>query len=312
MKKIKMLLIIMMLLLVSVSVACKKDDVNEDNGNTTVEKVKVLLPSGTPLIALGGLLDNSNFEFEVSNGQELLSAGLLSNDYDLIVAPLNLGYKLFTKNQSQYKLDSIITTNNTYLYSLNELSLASLNGKTVLAYGQGSSPYVALNKFNAKNQLGLTIETLTSASDVQQTFMANNTYDAYLGAEPNISIIKSKGKQINVMPVTDYIDIDVLIQACLFVNKNKNVKAEVLETIKNNINSMNNNPTEYVNSIFNKENVTTKYSFFNTVGKETLTSAIPNCNIVYLKGSENKDTVNTYLTFVGLLSEGTVSNEFYF
>lgn len=278
--KLKRIISLFVLILIGLLlIGCEKKD----------DKVyKVIMPSGTPLIAFGNLLDDANFDFEIVNGSDPLQAAFVSGDYDIIVAPFNLGAKLFLASKSKYLLESIITTNNTYLISKeNYSSLDLIKDKTVLAYGAGSMPFVGVKALSDDKELSLAITQLNSGvADVAASFLAQKeTYDLYMMAEPNLTVLKTK---------TDLYTIDVaeslgktLVQACIFVNPESNVSSTVLNKIKNNIEKLNAKPEEYAKAVLNKND------FFKNLGEENLKNAIPNCNIVYKKAIDNKDIVNS-------------------
>ena len=278
----RVLSIIVILLILCLFIGCdKKDD----------KKYKVIIPSGTPLIALGNLIDDDNFDIEVVNGSDPLQAAFVSGEYDMIVAPFNLGAKLFLAGKSKYLLESIITTNNTYLISREEFkTIEELKGKKTLAYGAGSMPFIGLKALSDDNELALDITQLNSGvADVAASFLANKeNYDLYMMAEPNLTILKTK---------TTLYSIDVskelnttLVQACLFVNSESEVSDIVLNKIKDNINYLNSKPAEYAKKVIDK------HDFFKNLGEENLKNAIPNCNIVYKKASENSEIIeSTYV-----------------
>ena len=275
----KIVTIIMLMLVCFLFFGCGKKD---------EKKYKVIMPNGTPLIAFGNLLDDGNFDIEVVNGSDPLQAAFVSGGYDMIVAPFNLGAKLYLAGKSKYLLDSIITTNNTYLISKNNYeTLDSIKDKTVLAYGAGSMPFIGLKALSDDKSLNLQITQLNSGvADVAASFLAQKeTYDLYMMAEPNLTVLKTK---------TDLYTIDVaeslgktLVQACIFVNPESNVSSTVLNKIKNNIDKLNAKPEEYAKAVLNKND------FFKNLGEEKLKNAIPNCNIVYKKAIDNKDIVNS-------------------
>ena len=70
----KKFLLILVLIVLGFTFSCKKDE---------AKPLKVILPSGTPLMAVAGLKDNSKFDFTVVNGQEPLQAAFLEGEYDL-------------------------------------------------------------------------------------------------------------------------------------------------------------------------------------------------------------------------------------
>ena len=283
MKKILSSIIVM--IVCALFIGCKK---------TPKEKIRVLLPQGTPLVAVGNLLDDEMFSFDIVNGQDPLIEAFTKGEYDLLIAPLNLGTKLNIAKKSEYKLKAIITTNNTYLVSKNEFkNIEEVNGKNVLGFGEGSTPSLAFNSImNYKNLTPKKVDFRSSAADVTLEYTSKNTeYDFFLLAEPNISIISNKTKkEVYKISLSDLLkdEVDMLIQACLFVNPNKNIDDKAINKIEENIKEMNNNPSDYAKSVESKHN------FFEGLTKEVLEKAIPNCNITFINAKDNKNIIESY------------------
>ncbi|OLA10529.1 MAG: hypothetical protein BHW12_02340 [Coprobacillus sp. 28_7] len=283
MKKILSSIIVM--IVCALFIGCKKNP---------KEKIRVLLPQGTPLVAVGNLLDDEMFSFDIVNGQDPLIEAFTKGEYDLLIAPLNLGTKLNIAKKSEYKLKAIITTNNTYLVSKNEFkNIEEVNGKNVLGFGEGSTPSLALNSImNYKNLTPKKVDFRSSAADVTLEYTSKNTeYDFFLLAEPNISIISNKTKkEVYKISLSDLLkdEVDMLIQACLFVNPNKNIDDKAINKIEENIKEMNNNPSDYAKSVESKHN------FFEGLTKEVLEKAIPNCNITFINAKDNKNIIESY------------------
>lgn len=283
MKKILSSIIVM--IVCALFIGCKKNP---------KEKIRVLLPQGTPLVAVGNLLDDEMFSFDIVNGQDPLIEAFTKGEYDLLIAPLNLGTKLNIAKKSEYKLKAIITTNNTYLVSKNEFkNIEEVNGKNVLGFGEGSTPSLALNSImNYKNLTPKKVDFRSSAADVTLEYTSKNTeYDFFLLAEPNISIISNKTKkEVYKISLSDLLkdEVDMLIQACLFVNPNKNIDDKAINKIEENIKEMNNNPSDYAKSVESKHN------FFEGLTKEVLEKAIPNCNITFINAKDNKNIIGSY------------------
>lgn len=306
MKSFKNLLIIMLTLIASLFIGCKKE----------LEKIKVLLPSGAPLIAVGDLLDNEAFDFTIANGADLLSASLITNDFDMIIAPLNLGAKLHIAGKSNYKMAAVITTNNTYVISNEKLdTINDLKDKNILGYGQNSTPDILLKAGLEKNNVIVAgIQYQTSVADVMSLFMTGSEDAKYsLLAEPQLTKVKQKFPNVNVLNIAEeYGENAIFPQACLFVNKNSEKDYEdYLELIEENVKYLNNKPTEYANRIESKNEL------FSSLTKEVLAIALPNCNINYITAKDNKDIVNDYITLLNiyapkLLGGQTVNDEFYY
>ena len=279
MKFRRVLIVLVLLFIVFISFSCTKKD----------DKVyKVIMPSGTPLIALGNLLDDENFDIEIVNGSDPLQAAFVSGEYDIIIAPFNLGAKLYLAGKSSYLLDAVITTNNTYLISKNEYkSLGEIKNKSVLAYGAGSMPFVGVKALSDNKELALEINQQNlGVGDVAASFLAQKeTYDLYMMAEPNLTVLKSKTELY-------YIDVakelgTTLVQACIFVKPESSVSSVVLNKIKDNIDYLNKKPDKSAKEVLNKND------FFTKMGEDTLKNAIPNCNIVYKKAIDNKDIIES-------------------
>lgn len=306
MKKIKNLLIIVLTLIAALFIGCKKD----------LEKIKVLLPSGAPLIAVGDLLDNEAFDFTIANGADLLSASLITNDFDIIIAPLNLGAKLHIAGKSNYKLAAVLTTNNTYVISNEELkSITDLKGKQILGYGQNSTPDILLKAALEKNSVVAGgIQYQTSVADVMSLFMTGSEEAKYsLLAEPQLTKVRQKFPNVNVLNIaTEYGENTIFPQACLFVNKNNEKDyTDYLELIEKNVRYLNVEPEEYAEKIENKNEL------FTSLTKEVLAESLPNCNINYLVAKDNKKIIEDYITLLNkyapkLLGGQTVNEEFYY
>ena len=73
MKKILSSIIVM--IVCALFIGCKKNP---------KEKIRVLLPQGTPLVAVGNLLDDEMFSFDIVNGQDPLIEAFTKGEYDLL------------------------------------------------------------------------------------------------------------------------------------------------------------------------------------------------------------------------------------
>ena len=287
----KFMLIVFTFLVAFVMISCKEKEKEAP--------LKVILPSGTPLLAMGSVYnDSDNFSLEVVNGQDSLQAAFLSGEYDLIIAPFNLGAKLYLAGKSEYKLEAIITTNNTYIISRSEISdINDIKGKSVMTYGTGSSPWLGYKTVVDKYELGTTEVPQSSAGDVATMFASGSTdADYFLSAEPNITTLRvGKGLTVYALDISKYLpEGNILIQACLFVNPKSNVSKERLALIENGIKAMNDKPKEYSSKV--KEYA----DFFKSLGENVIEQAIPNCNSTYLKAKDNKKLIDD---FCGLLNK---------
>ena len=267
-------------------------------GSSVKENVKVIVPQGNPFIAVGNLVGEENIEIENVNGAAGVKAALVSDNYDIIIAPLNLGAQLYNAGNSKYKLEAVIALGNTYIVSkegtqLNNLQ--DLEGKTILAYSQGGTPDIVLQYILNANNINANIEYQPSLSEVVP-FFVQGKYDYILAAEPVITnLIVNKKISLNILDLQDYTD-NTIMQAAVFVNPdsvNKESIEAVIKKIKKNIELMNKEPGKYAEEIILKD------VYFSDLGVEILTQSIPNSNLEFLDAKENKQLVEKYLTMIG-------------
>ena len=106
------------------------------------ETVRILCPTGAPALALVGEYDNisKNGEIQFVDGTDQLIAQLSKADseYDIIIAPINIGAQLIAKNQTSYRLKSILTWGNLYLVGTSQDALNE-TGELAL-FGEGAVP----------------------------------------------------------------------------------------------------------------------------------------------------------------------------
>lgn len=279
------------------------------------ETVNILSPSGTPLMAIGGLIGEEGINISTVSGANDIATELAKNSLDIIVAPLTAGAKLYIAGKSNYKLEAVVTTNNTYVISKKSTTLTNISdlaGKKIVAYGLNNTPDIALqNAIKTNNVENVDVTYENDVTTATATFLGGSDYDYCLIAEPQITALKvNKGLELNVLDLSSYMSTTIY-QAGIFVNPNANQTRcnEVIEQIKNNIEELNANPSAYAEKVLNKDD------FFKKMGKDVLTQSIPNANIGFTKAKENKTNIIAYYTEVNnykaAILNGMVDDEFF-
>lgn len=303
---IKKLLTIIFVLFISISLfSCKTE--NKD-------KVSVITPGGIPLLSIAGLLDDDSLSIEAVNGAEHLQTALSSNSHDIVIAPLNLGAKLYAAAKSNYKIAAVVTLNNAYIVTREENPFETIDdlvGKEIYGFGKAGIPGSLLTKLYIDNEK-LDISALEnnwyeSSSEVYGLFKGNTGPKYALMSEPEISKLVLNDKiAIKTHDICSLLNLDVVPQACVFVNPNsEREKVEkVLEQIKINVKNLNDNPIEYA------EKIIPLHASFKTMGKDVIVRAIPLTNISYLEADEAKSEIVKTLLIVGVNKE--LGNEFYY
>lgn len=197
---------------------------------TENNKLNILCPSGAPALALTSIYGENNVT--IVEGTDLLIAELSKKDsqYDLIVAPINLGAKLISANQTDYRLDSIVTWGNLYLVGT---SPEALNEEGEIAlFGQGAVPEKVYNASNIQTTL---TPNYYSAGNYVQTQLLSGQNKVGLLAEPLLTatIAKAKSEGIELQVLSDLQSAYASAkgteygypQAALFAKNSKDVQA---------------------------------------------------------------------------------------
>ena len=281
-------------------------------GNVKVEnEVKIITPYGTPYLALGGLLDEENVKIDAVNGADGLKTALVKGEYDVVVAPINLGAQLFNKGNSKYVIEAVITMNNAYIVTENTNKLDSikdLEGQKVLGFGQTGIPGSVLKTLYTNNDLDQSLIDFSQASSsaVYSLFAGGSSDAKYaLMSEPEISkLVLNDKKEVKSLDLTKELGVDVP-QACIYVNPNSEKQNDIdnlLKLIENNIKSLNKNPSKYADEVIALDRT------FEAMTKEVIVRSIPLTNIVYKEASNFKTEINNILSILGVPNP---SEEFY-
>lgn len=149
MKKLfKYLLCFMMLTTV---VGCSGSTNSSDESDTA----NILCPVGAPSLAFVSEYENitKNGKIDFVDGSDQLVAELSkdNSEYDIIVAPINLGAKLIASDQSDYRIQAVITWGNLYLVGTSKEAL-SQTGELAL-FGEGAVPQLIVEATNIETSL---------------------------------------------------------------------------------------------------------------------------------------------------------------
>ena len=281
------------------------------------KEVSVIMPTGTPALALAEFaMTNDYVKAEVVAGSDPLVAAFTSKSHDVIVAPVNLGAKMYSVYQ-EYVLYKTFVWGNLYLASKGELnSFEDIDGKKVVAFGKNSTPDIvmqALLKYHS--DINVTVEYVSDVSEAN-TLLASGKAEIVVTAEPAISKLKSKFN-LSIIDLQDewakMTGNESYPQAGIFVKKSitsKKYIKDALDDMKEAVINANLNPTNCANHAVNL------HTSFETLGVETLVSAIPNCHYQILES--DKEAVNYYLQmmidlgFSKQMGESLPVDEFYY
>ncbi len=320
MKKFLTLFLAFLTVICLISCGEKSNGQSEDNTEKYTEEITLTIGvvDGAPSLSVANILDGGfykiengkkySFEISLVGGAPQIRAGLLSGDYDLAIAPLNLAASIYNaKAELGIRLASVNIFGCLYLIGDSEISdLNELKGKTVITVGAGGTPDVVLRNLLSKNDVLINAEdendsekvNITYANDaagVIQAFTKGEADYAVLGEPAVTTVSKKLGKTVALDIQAEwkkvYGDVN-FVQAGLFATGKvpSGVIDALVEKLSENKQFVNEN-LDKLTSIFTKADSTLK----NTAFSEEL---ISRCNIGCKKASLVKDDVIRFLTAV--------------
>lgn len=257
------------------------------------KELKILCPTGAPSIAFTSIYDEVDITFV--EGTDLLITEFQkdNSDYDIIVAPINLGAKLLenTMDDMDYRLDGILTWGNLYLVGTSIDSLQE-TGEIALI-GEAAVPTVVYNASNIETTL--TPVAYSSASIVQTQLLSGQAKVGLL-AEPLVSATIAKAKQdgIELITIADMQEAYAKIsgteygypQAAIFAKKDTNI-SNITTKI-----------SDYINSNFAGIEENLEYIGLEKLGlpnTNVVINSLPRQNIKYVKANEVTNQISNFL-----------------
>ncbi len=293
----KKLIVTILLVFGFLLVGCKKS-----------KKTTLLVPAGSPLIAVAGMLES--VEYEVTTGPSLLPSEFTKGEKDIIIAPVIMGAKLYNVGSSKYKLAAVIGFSNLYIASRIPLtSINDLDGKKMLAFGEHATPGIVLKQVT--QNINVDIEW---GSDIKEMIAPFKTkrHDYVLISEPALTTLKNTlEEEVYVFSLKNLFQKEI-IQVGVFVNPNSNKNLDkILNKIKTNIEYLNENSVSYAKKILNVHEQLTEF------GETTISSSILNLDLEYKNALDIKVEIEAFLTVLNeynkeLLGNKLPNNEFYY
>ncbi|MCF0110621.1 MAG: hypothetical protein HUJ58_01880 [Erysipelotrichaceae bacterium] len=154
----------------------------------------VLAPKGAPSMSLLGYYATAKDQNVITtmDGADALTAALTApnSEYDIVIAPVNLGATLISKGATEYRLAGVVTWGNLYLVSSDET--VTIDTVTdMIAFGQNAVPNKVLNTvFEGKE---VNIEWFNATSDVAAALLSGQ-YTTGVVAEPVCTNVLAKSE----------------------------------------------------------------------------------------------------------------------
>lgn len=161
--------------------------------------LNILAPKGATALPLAKIITENIHSVTTVDGSDVLQAALVNPEpeYDIIIAPTNLGVKLAAAGKTTYKLIDILTWGNLYLVGPSD---ALENGKDIALFGENA--VVGLVFEDLYSDLALNKTYYPSVAEAQAALLSDNA-DVALLAEPaataTIAKAQESGKELTII-----------------------------------------------------------------------------------------------------------------
>ena len=163
-------------------------------------ELKIIAPMGAPALSLLPVLkDNSNAQ--IVNGPETLQAALVNPEpeYDVIVAPTNLGVKLAAAGKTDYRMLAVVTWGNMFVVADDENIIDNADAKLAL-FGENAVGGLVFKSLYPEPAANVTwYDSVTDAQAALLSDKANGALLAEPAATATIAKAKESGKEFKIV-----------------------------------------------------------------------------------------------------------------
>lgn len=306
MKKILSLLLVFALML-SFAACGGKNKPEEPNTQaptvkTTVNIATLKGPSGVALVKIKEDAENgkaqNDYKFSLLDNPNDAVAGLVSGAYDIASVPVNMASVLFNKLKGNIQLLAADTKGVLYVLEQGNTikSVKDLEGKTIYATGQGSTPEYIFDYILRENGLlGKVKVEYKSTHDELLTLVAAGEIALSILPEPKVTVATMKNSKLRVaLNLTEEFEkasgkkliMGVVVARKDFADNNPDAVKAFMEEYKASVNYTSANLDDTAN-LCEKHGIIPKAPMAKV--------AIPKCNLEFIDGANMKDSVKTIL-----------------
>lgn len=277
---------------------------------------KIAVLKGPTGMGMAQLMDEYSeiYDITLASSPTDVTASIIKGEYDIAAVPTNLAAVLYKKTQKAYSVAAVNTLGVLYVLENGNTinSVGDLRGKTIYATGQGSTPEYILDYILTENGIDpdkdVTIEYKAEHTELT-TLLASDKAAIGVLPEPNVTTAMSKNEKLRialdltaewkkVSPESD------IMQGCIIVKN---------EYAKNNPEAFEAFLTRYeasVNYVNNDANGAKLIAKAEIVPSEAIAAkALPNCNIVFLRGEAISYRLNAFLNVLYTAEPSSVGGE---
>lgn len=251
-----------------------------------------------------GNITSENYHFSIAASADEVTPKLVQGETDIAAVPANLASVLYNNTDGQVQVLAINTLGVLYIVESGDTvqSVADLKGKTIYASGKGSTPEYSLRYILSANGIDpdtdVTIEWKSEHSECVAALSSTENAIAML-PQPFVTTAQSKNPAIRTaLDLTEEWDrvqetqeikssllTGVVVARTEFVEENPEAVEDFMDNYEASVNYVNKNTQEAAKLV----------GQYDIVAEEVAKTALPECNIVFIDGSEMKEKLSGYL-----------------
>ncbi len=312
MKKLLSLLLVFLLSL-TVFVGCEKTE--------SPDEIRVFALKGPTGMGMAKMIydakadEDSPYRFEIAGSPDSITAEIINETYDIAAVPTNLAAVLYQKTGGELLIGAVNTLGVLYVLENGNTiqSISDLEGKTIYATGQASTPEYVLNYILAANDVTAEVIYLAEHAELATQMTAGSVSIGMLPV-PNTTAVLNGNKDVRIaLNLTEEWekaaekngDSGALYQGCIVIRRAfaeaypQTVEA-FLEAYKASVDYVNGTPNEAANIIAEIGIIP---------AAPVALKAIPNANIVCITGEEMKTGLSGFFTVLHKFNPASVGGK---
>lgn len=270
----------------------------EETDDVTMNIAMLKGPTGIGAVDLMEKSENGetkgNYNISVTSAPDDVTAKIISGEIDIAAVPTNLAAVLYNKTEGDISVLAVNTLGVLYVLENGDSikNVSDLAGKTIYSSGQGAVPEYVLNYIFEKNNVtDATIEYKSQHAEVSSA-LADGTAQIAMLPEPFVTAAMMKNSDLKIaLDVTEEwksVSDSELAMGCIIV-RNDFLK-EHEESVKTFLSEYKES-IDYVNSnVADAAQLVEKFEIMATA--QAAEKSIPNCNIVFVDGSDMETMLN--------------------
>ena len=316
MKKIISLTLVVIMLLGAITLfsACGKNG----GGQEESDPIKISVLNGTTGFGIAQLMSkneqnetSNKYEITVETNASLVTSALIAGTIDMAALPTNAAANVYNVTNGGVQIIAINTLGVLYLLEKgqNVTNLEDLNGKTVYVPAQNPA-FIAKYIFNSPELENVTLDSTTySTPEALKNAVIAGVVDYAILPQPIVTAVTSANKEYRVAfnLTQEWNKIEgsgQLVQGCVvartdFINNNKDAVDAFLTEYEESINYLSTNVDDAAKLIV-------KYGIF--ANENVAKKAIPECNVVFMKGDEMKSAMSAFVTVMYSVAPQSIGN----